>query len=76
MYQTARPKGTHERPADRHVYLLLLTYFTLVFTLSVVILYLWDVRPLIYYAVMATLALVILLEILYVEPAACGPRPY
>jgi hypothetical protein len=73
MYPTARTKVLHERLADRPLYLLLLTYFTLVFTLTVVILYLYDVRPLFYYAVMATLGLVILLQILYVEPVGIRP---
>lgn len=59
--------------ASRPLYLTLLTCFMTVFTLSVLILYKSDVRPLYYYILMTVLALVLLLEILYVELA--GKRP-
>lgn len=59
---------TAKRNTEGTPYLILFTCFSLLFTISVAMLYLYEVRPLSYYVVMVALALVILLEIMGLEP--------
>ena len=53
--------------AGKRAFYALLTCFTVIFTISVAILYLYDVRPMAYFIWMAALALILLFEILYVD---------
>jgi hypothetical protein len=74
MYEpiiTADPHGSPN--ASRPLYLALLTFFVAIFSLSILLLYLYEVRPLSYFILMALLALILLLEILFVDMA--GMRP-